>query len=54
MMKVHILKGRKAGHVDVSLHLPHVIINSIQVLRALSHLQITFQKAPFSVLIEDE
>jgi len=31
------------------LHLPHVIINSTQALCALSHLQITFQKAQFHI-----
>ena len=31
----------------IQLHLPHVIINSVQALRALSHLRITFQKAQF-------
>ena len=28
------------------LHLPHVIPNSMQALHALSHLEITFRKAP--------
>ena len=28
-------------------HLPHVIPNSMQALRSLSHLEITFRKAPF-------
>ena len=40
-------KGRGVGHVDISLHLPHVIINSMQAPRALSHLQITLRKAQF-------
>ena len=48
-------KGKRVGHVDVSLRLPHVIINSMQALCALSHLQITFRKALFiqHVLFKD-
>ena len=42
-------KGRGVGHVDISLHLPHVIINSMQALRVLSHLQITLRKAQFHI-----
>ena len=30
-------------------HLPHVIPNSMQALRALSHSEITFRKAPFHI-----
>jgi len=41
------------GHVDISLHLPRVIINSMQTLCAQSHLQITHRKAQFHVLFED-
>ena len=47
--KCIVIIGRGVGHVDISLHLPHVIINSMQALRALSHLQITFQKAQFHI-----
>ena len=42
-------KERGVGHVDISLHLPHVIINSMLALRALSHLQITHRKAQFHI-----
>ena len=42
-------KGRGVGDVDISLHLPHVIINSMQALRALSHLQITLRKAQLHI-----
>ena len=42
-------KGRGVGYVDISLYLPHVIINSMQALCALSHLQITHQKAQFHI-----
>ena len=44
-----VKKGRGVGHVDISLHLPHVIINSMQALRALSHLRITLRKAQFHI-----
>jgi len=49
MQKVkYTLKGG-VGHVDISLHLLHVIINSIQALCALSHLQISHQKVQFHI-----
>jgi len=49
MQKVkYTLKGG-VGHVDISLHLLHVIINSIQALCTLSHLQISHRMAQFHI-----
>ena len=45
--KLAIKSGGMGGMLIFQRHLPHVIPNSMQALRALSHSEITFRKAPF-------
>ena len=45
--KLAIKSRGMGGMLIFQCHLPHVIPNSMQALRSLSHLEITFRKAPF-------